>query len=280
MTPRILQGKKDSYIILGRMNNGCGKNSVALGTTTSKKVFVKEPFIDGQQSFDYYYREMFVLENVRHPNLTALYDSDADGDYFLAMHHLEGQDVGDLLDDEEVLKPVVCAGILSQVCDGLSALHDAGFIHRDVKPSNVFLTNGRAVLIDFGLSYHPEIAHLDNDAVFGTPCYISPEQIFGREVTPASDVYSLGIMLYEMLVGKLPFNAKDTWTTLVQQVHAQLPNPSLENPAVPEKLSAVIFRATAKNLQSRIQTAQDFKNALLAAVSEVAKKYSACAPAF
>ena len=225
------------------------------------------------------FKERFQLEAVavarlRHPNIVAVYDySDSSGTAYIVSEYVEGgtlaQQMGKALPPEYVittLRPVAAA---------LDYAHARGIIHRDVKPSNILLgMSGSPVLGDFGLVKMVEggPALTQTGTLIGTPAYMSPEQCTGRDVGPATDLYALGIIAYEMLTGKLPYDADTPAAVINAQVTGPLPSARVVNPALPGGVDRVLAKALAKRPQDRYPDAGAFVAALETAISSPASR--------
>lgn len=203
-------------------------------------------------------REARAAAVMKHPNIVTTYDvREANGYHFIVMEYVEGKSLKEYLSEKGILPPEEAIRILRDVASALDYAHERGFVHRDVKPSNVLIDDktGRAMLTDFGVvrTLH-EGTHLTHTGMFvGTVQYASPEQIQGKSVGIESDLYSLGVMAYEMLSGKPPF---DGAVTAVMLAHLQEPPPRLSG--VPEKLNDVFQKALAKPPEARYRSAGEF----------------------
>ena len=209
-------------------------------------------------------REAETVIKLSHPNTITFYDfgQSEDGTLYIVMEYIEGVSLARLV-EKGPIEPERIENILSQICASLHEAHDLGIIHRDLKPENVILTERASQkdfvkLLDFGIAKRTE---LDTDSlqltragvVLGTPPYMSPEQFAGQRLDPRSDVYSLGVMGYEMLTGRLPFTAKTPWEWATQHLSiAPPPIPDvIEGREIPERFRRTILRALAKEVDDR-----------------------------
>jgi serine/threonine protein kinase len=217
-------------------------------------------------------REARAVAALDHPNVVPLYEAgEKDGTVYIVTRWVDGTELGTLLHDRGPLDPTVAARTAAQIADALEIAHEKGLIHRDVKPSNVILTTeGHVYLTDFGLAKRAETAAglTGADQMLGTVDYVAPELIEGSEPDARSDVYSLGCVLYEMLVGEAPFaDQRGGMAKMWAQVNAE-PAPVRERrPDVPPALEEIMDEAMAKAPDAR-PTAADFRTRVLEAVGE------------
>ncbi|NIO70436.1 MAG: SUMF1/EgtB/PvdO family nonheme iron enzyme [Anaerolineae bacterium] len=238
-----------------------------LNRTVALKVLAAPP--PGDPTFlERFWREARTAANLKHPNIVAIYEvAEIEGKYCLAMEFLPGRTLAQILHEEEALPPRRVAEITQQLASALDYAHARGFVHRDIKPSNVIVDDqGHVTLTDFGTVKPAEGTKLTAPWMsIGTPEYMSPEQIGGLVVKPASDIYSLGIVCYEMLSGQVPFSG-----AIPHVLHAHVydpPPPLTELVAhIPEAVAEVIHHALAKKPERRFASAREMARALTAAV--------------
>jgi len=212
-------------------------------------------------------REAENAAKLSHPHVVHVYDTGEDaGRHYIAMEYIDG---GSLRDRLTVLsgKPMevtTALEITAQIADALDYAHRHGIVHRDIKPSNILLTaDGRAVLSDLGISRAAEATQLtQTGASVGTPEYMSPEQAKGEEIDGRSDLYSLGIVLYEMLTGRVPFRADTPYAVIYKHLQERPTPPTTLNAAIPRKVAAIITRALEKDAKRRFRTANEMARAL------------------
>jgi serine/threonine protein kinase len=249
---------------------------VALGREYALKMLRTKVVDHDPAAAQKFLREARIAARIRHPNIVDVFDfgHHASGRPYLVMELLEGESLADLIDGGPLAVEHVCA-IARQLAAGLAAAHERGVIHADVTPSNILVTRDRAnadlvKLVDFGLAELRE-TRVDRDEapdyVLGTPCYISPEQIRGQPADERSDQYSLGIVLFEMIAGKPPFNHKNIRELCMK--HIRDPIPDLVSPfgPLPPELSVLVERCLAKSPAQRYASMR----ALLADLDEVGK---------
>ncbi len=258
----------DSRIATG----GMGEVWRATDTVLNRTVAVK--LLKAEYADDATFRSRFETEarhaaSLHHPGVAAVYDfgeaAAADGSGtprpYLVMELVDGQPLSALLRSGQPLDPDVARDLLAQAADALGAAHAAGIVHRDVKPANLLVTPDRVVKItDFGIARATEgMALTETGQVMGTPQYISPEQAQGRQATPASDVYALGVVAFECLAGRRPFVADTAVATAL--AHLREPAPALPD-EVPGDLAAVVQRSLAKAPEDRFTDGRAFAAAL------------------
>ena len=213
-------------------------------------------------------REAQVVAKLEHRNIIPIYDYGSHDDItYLAMRYLQAGTVKDIL-AHGALPLADVAKLLSDISSALDYAHSQGIIHRDVKPSNVLVDKqGNAYLTDFGIAKVLEgAADFTGSSVLGTPTYMAPEQTLGKPATAQSDIYSLGVMLYEMVVGKPPFEADTPMAIALMHVHEPLPLPRKIKDDIPEAVELIILKALAKDPKDRFQTANDLARVFASAI--------------
>jgi serine/threonine protein kinase/class 3 adenylate cyclase/uncharacterized membrane protein HdeD (DUF308 family) len=217
---------------------------------------LREDLAENPEVVERFRREARSAASLRgHPNIVTLYDrgKTRDGSYYLAMEYVPGGALNDLIKREGLLPADKALGLTLQVAQALRLAHQRGIVHRDVKPQNVLLTEeGEAKVADFGIAKAMDTTAITRTgSVLGTPQYLSPEQALGQPATPKSDLYSLGVALYEMLTGELPHNAETPAAVLVKHIRGELRPPREINPDVPEQLNDVAVRLLAREPEDR-----------------------------
>ena len=215
-------------------------------------------------------REAHAAASFVHPHVVTMYDAGEEGSRpFLVMELVRGPNLAEVMRARGPLSPGESVAIAAQMLDALAAAHDLGWLHRDVKPSNVLFVDATTIkLTDFGLakSMHDVSGAITRPGqVLGTPMYLAPEQSRGRRTTPSSDLYSLGIVLFQMLTGGLPYSA----TNLVELAiaHQEAPIPPVLRDDVPDALAVAVARSMAKDPLDRFPSARAMQAALLGAVA-------------
>ena len=216
---------------------------------------------------DRVYREARAIAKLSHPNIVVVYDVEDNCELsYIVMEHIEGRDLRQALKTERRFEAERAVPIIAQVCSALDYAHQAGIIHRDVKPSNIMLLpNDKAKVTDFGIAKIADNFSLTLPGqVLGTPSYMAPEQFEEETADSRADIFSLGVVLYELLTGTRPFAGDSLAALAYKIVHKMHIPPSLQNVELPLELDDVIGKALAKNPDERYQTALEFRDALLA----------------
>jgi len=230
--------------------------------------FLHERFNADTQFVERFRREAKAAAGLQHPNLVGVYDrGEEDGRHWIAMEYVEGASLRDLI--ARGLSVPEAVEIVRQILAGVRYAHQHGIVHRDLKPGNVLVdAEGRARVTDFGIARAGASEITQTGSVLGTAQYLSPEQAQGLEVTAAADIYSIGVILYEALTGRVPFDGDSAVAVAMRQV-TETPRPPAElNPAVGPALSSVVMRALEKDPKRRFASADEFLRALDAAEAE------------
>lgn len=212
-------------------------------------------------------QEARLAANLAHPNIVTIFDFGHDsGRYYLVMEYITGTDLKQLILQRVRLPVHEALELMIQICAGVGYAHRAGLIHCDLKPQNVLVgTDGRAKITDFGISRALATIRPDehSDTIWGSPLYLAPEQATGDPLSPATDVYSLGVTLFEMLTGIPPFNANDSQTLF--ELHQTQPPPSirLHEPSISTPLEQVLLKVLSKEPSARYRTADQFGRVLI-----------------
>jgi serine/threonine-protein kinase len=207
-----------------------------------------------------FYQEAKAAGHLNHPNIVTIYDLGKSGDMaYIAMELMQGRELQDIIDKVSRLSIEDALDIAIQVASGLAYAHQHGIIHRDIKPTNIMvLGNNHAKIADFGIAKMPTaLAQTRTGLVIGSPLYMSPEQIESKPVDARSDIFSLGIVLYQMLTGRLPFMGETPSSVMFQIVHHVPDKPSDINPQVTEALDAIVFKCLAKSAEDRYKNATE-----------------------
>ena len=260
------------YRVLRRLGSG-GMADVWLAEDShlQRQVALKvlhRRFLQDQEFVGRFQREAEHAAGLQHPNIVGVYDRGSDGEVnYIAMRYVEGPTLKELID--RGLSPDQAVALVRQVLEGARFAHRNGIVHRDLKPQNVIVDGeGKAVVTDFGIARAGVSEITQTGSVMGTPQYLSPEQAQGFEVTPVSDLYSIGVILYEALTRRVPFEADSAVAIAMKQVAETPQRPSSINPQVSPALDAVVMRALEKEPGQRFQSADAFIAALDAALKD------------
>jgi serine/threonine protein kinase/tetratricopeptide (TPR) repeat protein len=240
-----------------------------LGEKIALKLLRPETVLD-QKSLERFSNELKLARKIRHKNVCQMFDLGEDrGTRYITMEYVRGEDLRQLIRKVGWLSPGQAVGIARQVCDGLEEAHKLGVVHRDLKPQNVMLDeDGNARIMDFGIARSLSGKSITGAGAFiGTPEYMSPEQVEGKDVDERSDIYSLGIILYEMVTGRRPFDG-DTPLSIAHKHKYEAPeDPRKVNPQVPDSLARIILKCLEKDKAARYESARAL-DADLAGIAE------------
>ncbi|MDQ4028570.1 MAG: protein kinase, partial [Actinomycetota bacterium] len=267
---RTLQGRYriDELISSGGMGSVYAALDERLNRAVAVKV-LKEGLTDDSRFVERFRREARAVASLSHPNIAAVFDYGQDsGRHFIVMELVRGQSLDRLLHEEGPLSPARAAAIGQAVCAALAHAHGAGVVHRDVKPGNVIVGDDDHVkMTDFGIARAVGESRLTaTGSMMGTAQYIAPEQASGHPASPASDIYSTGILVFEMLTGTVPFTGESAIAIAMRHASEHVPAPSSINPNVPPRFDAVVAHATAKSPEQRFPDARAMGAALRDAV--------------
>ncbi len=272
----------DRYRIVELIGSGGMANVYkAVDQKTNKVVAVKmlkDEHLEDAEFLRRFEREAPAVLSLSHENIVKSHDvGEDDGVPYIVLEYVEGSTVKEIIEREGALSPRVAVSVASQVLSALSHAHERGIIHRDVKPQNVIITpSGRAKLTDFGIAR--DVASTTRTFagtnVIGSVHYLSPEQARGDEVTTESDIYSCGIMLYEMLLGEVPFGGENSVAIALKHLHEEITTPMEADPKIPRALSDIIVKATSKKPSMRYHSAAEMRADLQRALREPHGKFA------
>ncbi len=222
-----------------------------------------------------FYQEAKAAGRLSHPNIVTIFDVGRTGDVaYIAMEFLQGRELRDILNDAKLLPVDQVIDIVAQVALGLDYAHEHGVVHRDIKPSNIMVgRDGHVKITDFGIARMASAGvRTQTGMVLGSPKYMSPEQVMGKLTDQRSDIFSLGVMLYEMLTGQAPFMGENVNAIMYQTLNAIPQPPSSLNGTVPDMLNFIVAKALAKDLEHRYQNAKELANDLRASLGNMPRK--------
>ena len=262
----LSKGQKinDRYEIIKTIGEG-GMANVYLANDTilDRKVAIK--VLRGDLSNDEKFirrfkREALSVSNLSHPNIVEVYDvGEEDGNYYIVMEYIEGKTLKQLLQKRGALTLNEVIDIMTQLTDGLAHAHEAYIIHRDIKPQNIMIEdNGLVKITDFGIAMALNSTQLtQTNSVMGSVHYLPPEQANGKGSTVKSDIYSLGILMYELLTGSVPFKGDTAVEIALKHMKEKIPSIRKQNPTIPQSVENIVLKATAKNPTNRYDNVRD-----------------------
>ena len=273
----IAKGQKinDRYEVIRSIGEG-GMANVYLGYDTILDRNVAIKVLRGDLSNDEkfvrrFQREALSASSLAHPNIVEMYDvGEDDGLYYIVMEFIDGITLKQLLKKRGSLTLSETLDIMSQLTDGMSHAHDSYIIHRDLKPQNIMIKDdGQIKITDFGIAMALNSTQLtQTNSVMGSVQYLPPEQASGKGENVKSDIYSMGIIFYELLTGKLPFKGENAVEIALKQMRDPLPSIRKDNPEIPQSIENIILKATAKNPKNRYEDSREMHEDLLTALDE------------
>ena len=273
----IMKGQKisDRYQIIKAVGEGGMANVyLAYDTILDRNVAVKvlRGDLAGDEKFvRRFQREALSASSLTHPNIVEVYDVGEDnGQYYIVMEYVEGRHLKDLIKKRGKLTTSEVIDIMLQITDGMSIAHDSYIIHRDIKPQNIMiLENGLVKIMDFGIAMAMNSTQLtQTNSVMGSVHYLPPEQASGKGATLQSDIYSMGIVMYELLTGKLPYKGDNAVEIALKHLKEPLPSIREELPNIPQSIENIILKSTAKNPKNRYADAREMHQDLITCMDE------------
>jgi beta-lactam-binding protein with PASTA domain/tRNA A-37 threonylcarbamoyl transferase component Bud32 len=261
----IIDGR---YRVLRKLGSGgmadvyCAQDQ-QLGRRVAVKLLYRH-FAEDEQFVERFRREASSAAGLQHPNIVGIYDrGEWNGTYYIAMEYIEGRTLKDVIRERGPAPPEAAVDIVLQILRAARFAHQRGIVHRDIKPHNVLIDDdGRVKVTDFGIARAGASDMTETGLIMGTSQYLSPEQAQGKPVDARSDLYSIGIVLYEMLTGSVPFDAESPVAVALKQVSEAPVPPRQLNPEIPPALDAVVLRALEKDPARRFADADEFIAAL------------------
>ena len=273
----ITKGQKinDRYEVIRSIGEG-GMANVYLGydTILDRNVAIKVlrgDLANDEKFVRRFQREALSASSLAHPNIVEMYDvGEDDGTYYIVMEYVDGKTLKQLLKKRGSLTLSEAIDIMSQLTDGMAHAHDSYIIHRDLKPQNIMIKDdGQIKITDFGIAMALNSTQLtQTNSVMGSVHYLPPEQASGKGCTIKSDIYSMGIIFYELLSGSLPFRGDNAVEIALKHMREPLPSLREENPSIPQSIENIIRKATAKNPKNRYDSARSMHEDLLTALND------------
>ena len=277
----LSKGQKinDRYEIIKSIGEG-GMANVYLANDTILDREVAVKVLRGDLSTDEkfirrFQREALSVSNLSHPNIVEVYDvGEEDGQYYIVMEYIEGKTLKQLLNKRGALTLPEVIDIMTQLTDGLSHAHEAYIIHRDIKPQNIMIEdNGTVKITDFGIAMAVNATQFtQTNSVMGTVHYLPPEQANGKGATVKSDIYSLGILMYELLTGTVPFKGDNAVEIALKHMKEKLPSIRKQNPLIPQSVENIVIKACAKNPRNRYDTVKEMHDDIVSAMEKENEK--------
>lgn len=273
----LSKGQKinNRYEIVKNIGEG-GMANVYLANDTilDRKVAVK--VLRGDLSSDdkfirRFQREALSVSNLSHPNIVEVYDvGEEEGNHYIVMEYIEGKTLKQLLKKRESLTLTEVIDIMTQLTDGIAHAHESYIIHRDIKPQNIMIEDdGRIKITDFGIAMALNATQLtQTNSVMGSVHYLPPEQASGKSASIKSDIYSLGILMYELLTGSVPFKGDNAVEIALKHMKEKIPSIRKQDPSIPQSVENIILKAAAKNPRNRYDSAKEMHEDLIHCLEE------------
>jgi serine/threonine protein kinase len=237
---------------------------VAIKTMARAQEFEEDELEEVKERF---FREAETAGRLNHPNIVTIYDAGEEHDLaYIAMEFLKGHDLARYCKPDNLLGMKTVISIVARAAEGLAFAHQQNVVHRDIKPANIMYEpeSDTVKITDFGIARITDSSKTKTGMVLGTPSYMSPEQLAGKKVDGRSDLFSLGVMLYQMLSGSLPFKADSMASLMFKITNEEAADPRTIRADIPEGVAIIIGKAMVKNVDERYQTGLDFANDLKA----------------
>ena len=257
------------YQIIEEMGKGgMGRVYKVLDKETKERIalkLIKPAIASDKKTIERFRNELTTARKISHRNVCRMYDLNKEKDnYYITMEYVPGGDLKKFIRRAKRLDTGTAISIAKEICEGLEEAHSLGIVHRDLKPNNIMIDdNGNARIMDFGIARTVKGKGITGSGVMiGTPEYMSPEQVEAKDIDQRSDIYSLGIILYEMLTGRLPFEADTPFAIGIKHKSEAPKNPKEFNPQIPDDLSGVILKCLEKEKENRYQSPGDIRSEL------------------
>jgi serine/threonine-protein kinase len=280
--------KLGRYVIQSELGRGAmgvvyKANDTVLERTVAVKTVNMALEREGAEKYEArFYQEARAAGGLNHPNIVTVYDVGKEANVaYMAMEFIEGVELRSIIGEGRVLPVTQAVSIAAQVAEGLAYAHEHGVVHRDIKPANIMVVpDGPVKITDFGIARMRAATDelTQTGMMLGSPKYMSPEQVIGKRADQRSDIFSLGVILYEMLTGGGPFHGENVTALMYQIVNFAPPAPSAVNAAVPELLDFIVAKMLAKPLEERYQTAADLAQDLRNCERQISSPIAATQP--
>ena len=273
----LSKGQKinERYEIVKSIGEGGMANVyLALDTILDRKVAIKVLRGDLENNEKFirrFQREAKSVSDLSHPNIVEVYDvGEEEGQHYIVMEYIDGKTLKQLVQKRGSLTVVEVMDIMAQITEGLIQAHDAYIIHRDIKPQNIMiLDNGMIKITDFGIAMSMNATQLtQTNSVMGSVHYLPPEQASGKTATMKSDIYSAGILMYELLTGSVPFKGDNAVEIALKQMKERIPSIRKQNPLIPQSVENIILKSTAKNPKNRYESIKEMHDDVIHALDE------------
>ena len=273
----IMKGQKisDRYQIIKAIGEGGMANVyLAYDTILDRNVAVKVlrgDLANDEKFVRRFQREALSASSLNHPNIVEIYDvGEDDGNFYIVMEYVDGKNLKQIIKRRTKLTLFEVIDIMKQLTDGIAVAHDSFIIHRDIKPQNILmLDNGLVKITDFGIAVALNSTQLtQTNSVMGSVHYLPPEQAAGKGATVKSDIYSLGIMMYELITGKLPFKGENAVEIALKQIKEPIPSVREFDPTIPQSVENIILKSCAKNPKNRYNSVREMYNDLCTCLNE------------
>ena len=263
----------DRYRIISRIATGgmadvYEANDLILRRVVSLKI-MKEELLNDPVNLERFKKETEAAASLVHPNIVRVYGRGVvEGRPYMSNEYVKGQTLRDKLNFSISLSLPQACDVMLQLTSGLAFIHKRGFVHRDIKPDNLFyLPDGTIKISDFGIACKIGDKQ-EGDAIQGTVYYCAPEVLMGDPASPSNDIYSMGVLFYEILVGKVPFDGESLNDVAMKQMKKRFPEPSKSLPTLPPSIDKIIIDATRKRVNERYQTADKMREDILLAMAD------------
>lgn len=265
----------DRYEVLEKLGGG-GMSVVYLAEDTilKRKVAIKAisiPANEKEETIERFEREVHNLTQLAHKNIVNVYDvTENDDCFFIVMEYIDGPTLSEYIMNHQPLDIQTIINFTEQIIEGIKHAHETRIVHRDIKPQNILIEKDKTLkILDFGIAKAlSETTMTQTNHVLGTVQYLSPEQARGESTDSGTDIYSIGVVLYEMLVGKPPYNGENAISIAIKHIQDDMPNPTDQRKDVPQALSNVVLKATEKDKKDRYQSVNEMQEDLKSALSD------------